>query len=190
MREGGIRMSMNAISARLAQKNSRDESSQDETTNTDSLLSIHDVTPAHLDGFSTDDLRKLREGPAKVVNLEELKQRYEGMTGLGRRIAPRFSVEMTVVIFSSNQSFRTRSLNVSATGVLLHDLLPVSFMSTKIEVLLIHEDPATRAKRHLLFHGEAVGGPLRTQRVVFKASAQKAAETLQGLLVGLTPIPS
>jgi hypothetical protein len=179
-------MSMNAISAKMERNRARArrklrEQYDDEYTDE---LNLN----VEADGISGKEFRNLRKKKHESVDLDALKKKYQGMD-LGRRIAPRFPINMSVVVFSQNTSFRTESLNISATGVLLKDLLPASFMEAPIEVLFIYENPRTGHKQHMLFGAMAVGGPLRSARVTFKSSVHQSAELLEGLFVGLTPIP-
>jgi hypothetical protein len=182
---------MNAISAKLAlleadssteRRSKRRRGSSDELTFTNASITM-------LDGISSEELRALREGPQQAIDLEVLKRKYEGFAGLGRRIAPRFSLNLSVVIMNhKGSSFRTESLNISESGALLKDMLPPNFMDSTFEILITYTCPETKTPQRLMFTGEAVGGPLRTPRVSFKSSANKTAELLQSLFVDLTPI--
>ena len=126
----------------------------------------------------------------KKIDLHELKKKYEKSAGLGRRIAPRFSVQVSAVVFTPTYSFRTKTLNISASGALLEDLLPPEFMLSKIEILLVYTEARTGERHRLLFRGKPVGGPLRTARIQFEDSAKHALETLQNLFAELTPLPA
>lgn len=181
-------MSMNAISAKLALLEA-DSSSRRKRRRSSEDTSFTEASITLLEGISADELKSLREGPQTPIDLNALKKKYEGFAGLGRRIAPRFSLNLQVVIINSRgSSFRTESLNISESGALLKDMLPPNFMDSAFEVLITYNCPETRKPQRLMFTGEAVGGPLRSSRVSFKSSANKTAELLQGLFVDLTPI--
>ncbi len=184
-------MSMNAISTKLAllesdsspqRRSRRRRDSSDDLTFTDASMTL-------LGDISSEELKALREGPQQIIDLEHLKRKYDGFAGLGRRIAPRFPLNLSVVIVNhKGSSFRTQSLNISESGALLKDMLPPNFMDSIFEILITYTCPQAKTPRHLMFTGQAVGGPLRTPRVSFKSSANKTAELLQTLFADLTPI--
>ena len=140
-------------------------------------------------GLQIQEIGRSSEAYEKI-DLHALKKKYEKSLGLGRRVAPRFSVQISAVVFTSQVSFRTKTLNISASGVLLEDLLPPEFMKSKIEILFIYTEARTGQRHHLLFRGRPVGGPLRSARVQFEDSAKRALETLQSLFAELTPLPA
>ena len=141
-----------------------------------------------LEGITPEVLHEMRTGQQHIVNLNELKKRYETIDGLGRRVAPRFSLQVAAIISTTKSSFRTSSVDISASGVRFKDLLPESFSKGPIEILLVYEQP-NQGRQYMLFYGEAVSaGPLRTPRVIFKASAPQASETLHHILSDLTPL--
>ena len=185
-------MAMNSIAARL-QRNSKSTQTVTDGEDTKTSWSTKEqltfsALRTETDQAGVDEISRLRRGPKKVVDLENLKKKYSAYEGLGRRIAPRFCLKMTAVVLNHKMSFRTESINISESGVLLKDLLPQDMMKEPFEIVLIHEDDQTGTKTHLLFQGEAVGGPLRTPRITFKAAVEKSQERLLDLVQDLTPL--
>lgn len=177
-------MSMNAITLKLAMmealENSRGRRSKREqtTTNTDN----HTCTRLNLNV----DGKGSSEQTQKKIDLQALRQKYNHMD-LGRRAAPRYSVRVSVLAFNNHDSFRTESVNLSESGVLLKDLLPKSFMDGAFDLVMLVRHPETNETHRLMFKAKAVGGPLRSGRVSFNSSAGQTAELLQSLLADLTP---
>lgn len=191
-------MGMNAISMKAAAAAETSESSSKRRKRRSRRREARVEESAHyqtdefsitvLEGLDYNILKQLSEATFKPVNLEELKKRYEHVGGLGRRIAPRFALKMSTVVFNSKGSFKTETMNISSSGVLLRDTLPDTFMNGDFDILLIHENPDSGQKSHLLFRGEAVGGPLRSGRVTFRSAAKSAVELLHKLFSDMTPL--
>jgi hypothetical protein len=127
------------------------------------------------------------ESTSIAINFDELRIQYQDPTP-GRRIAPRFEVKLEVIILTQTRSFRTSSVNVSASGALLRDLLPPEFMGNPLlDIILIEDNP--RYKRRMLFRGKAVGGPTSSSRITFLESARNAQADLKTTFKNLTPLP-
>lgn len=173
-------MSMNSFSLRLADR-SRAELEEE-------LSGILDI---HQDGdeFNASAFRKLKDIKFEPVDLEKLKNQVaDAMTG-NRRAAPRFEVKLTVLVCNHRRAFRTKTENVSMSGLLLKDLLPIEFSTNSFEVVLI-EERENKPNNYLLFRGKAVEGPFRTPRVIFESVAADTEAKLNRLLLGLTPLPA
>lgn len=131
----------------------------------------------------------VREAPLTPINIAELKRLHKDMTAPGRRVAPRYELEMEVIILTQTRSFRTTTVNVSASGALLKDPLPQEFMScASLEFIFIqirHDQ-----KQRLMFRGRAVGGPNSTARITFIESAGDSQKVLQSSFKALSPIGS
>jgi hypothetical protein len=128
------------------------------------------------------------ESTSIAINFDELRLQYQDPSPPGRRIAPRFEVKLEVIILTQTRSFRTCSVNVSASGALLRDLLPPEFMHNPLlDIILIEDTP--RFKRRMLFRGKAVGGPTRSSRITFLESARNAQADLKSTFTNLKPLP-
>lgn len=125
---------------------------------------------------------------SKSINIEELKLAYADPAPKGRRIAPRYSVELEVIILTQTRSFRTKSVNLSATGALLQDELPTEFMNSPLDIIFIKVLDEANKKR-LLFRGKAVGGPLRTPRITFESYVQDSVSELKSSFKDKEPLP-
>lgn len=139
------------------------------------------------EGLSSSALNDLREGQRmKPVDLNALKNKFESYN-LGRRVAPRFSIEISVVIFAKNKSCRTHTVNVSESGLLIAAGLPQSFMNSELEIVMILE--GSGRKEHALFKGRLVGTDAKSARLAFNESSEKASSLLSQALQDLTPLP-
>jgi len=116
----------------------------------------------------------------------DIKRLYEEVDPNDRRGAPRYELQLTVLIANHCQAFRTQSRNVSATGLLLKDFLPEDFSKHTFDIILIQTHP-TGQKSFFRFRGKAVEGPLRSRRVHFEATTRDTEHLLQQAFQGLKP---
>lgn len=110
-----------------------------------------------------------------------------------RRAAPRYGISYRVLVVTAFQSFRTKTKNISATGMLLEDCLPEVFMKEHFDIVLVVEDdsPPTgkpKSRKTLSFRGKAVGGPLRSSRIHFSAAPLESQQALAQITKDLTPL--
>lgn len=148
------------------------------------LLTVgHDLSENELDELTNTHFRLLKEAPVtEPINVEKLQENFKDQDAEGRRLAPRFPIQMTVIVYSQTRSVRTKSLNVSLTGVLLDDGLPQDFSSGNLEIVFIHEDPKTGKKKYLAFNAEVVGAKSDNQRLRFKSAVEKSSEELEKII--------
>ncbi len=130
--------------------------------------------------FPEDPLRTMFSSPIRIED-------YTDPAPQGRRIAPRFPVELEIIILTQTKSFRTQSINVSSSGALLKDPLPEEFMKANLDIIIVRTKGSS--KRRLLFRGTAVGGPLRSSRITFEACVKDADEELKEAFQDLEPLP-
>jgi len=131
----------------------------------------------------------IRTAESTPINFEEMKRQYTDKFPPGRRIAPRYEINLEVIILTQTKSFRTRSLNVSASGALLKDSLPKDFLSSQtLEIIFIMTD--RNNKNRLLFKGRAVGGTESSCRITFLESGANSQFELQRAFKDLSPLPA
>jgi len=82
-----------------------------------------------------------------------------------KRGAPRFKVQLEAVLFYNGISFRTKSLNLSTSGVLLADSVPASFVNQILDIVMVRN--AGGIREFFLLKGKALEAPLRSPRVQF-----------------------
>jgi len=133
------------------------------------------------------DASHLRGKESEAVRVESLVKGYVDPQGKGRRVSPRYAKDLTVVIYTNNQSFRTSTVNISAGGAMLKDVLPREFQYGKLEILFIHEEPDSKQKQYFMFKGEAVANNGPTSRIQFLSATQAAQDALSHLLAHLDP---
>lgn len=183
-------MAMNAIAMKLAsyrddsktseydtssesKKNSRRPKKQFDPDITEITVNIDHVSALkELSGrFNLDQLRSESFEP---VNISDLVKGYRDPSG--RRSAPRHDVNLTVVLYTHQKSFRTSTANISAGGAMLQDALPASFDCEMFDILFIYEDTKASRKRYFMMKGQAVG-TVNTKRVQFKGASPSTKES-------------
>lgn len=132
------------------------------------------------------NLSKIREQSENVIDVNQLRAKYADKS-LGRRSAPRYSVHFEVVLMSSSKSFRSKTLNISASGALLTDLIPVELTRGVFEVLFTTKDEKGK-REYFLFHAKSADGPLRSKRIQFIKSMGDSDKRMNDLIEQLTPI--
>jgi hypothetical protein len=168
-------MSMNSFSFRSALSSS--EPAEREITD---LLELHPEGEA----FPVDRLKTLSDQPYEILDLKRLREEVDPDE---RRAAPRFEIRYTVLIANHLQAFRTQSQNISATGLLLKDVLPAEFSNHPFDIVIIQTD-SSGARSFLFFRGKAVPGPLRSRRVQFDALTRESEIKLQKAMQGAKPV--
>lgn len=119
----------------------------------------------------------LLESASVAINFDDLRLQYSDPSPEGRRVAPRYTIAFEMIILSPTRSFRTKTVNVSASGALLKDYLPSEFMtSASLDIIFVLG--SSHKKKRLLFRGKAVGGPARTPRITFLEAARNAQTDL------------
>jgi hypothetical protein len=129
--------------------------------------------------------KKIEKMPKRPVDINALKKKYSGFHQ-GRRIAPRYGVSLHVILYTVTKSFRTSSVNISASGVLLKDYVPEEFLKESFDVVFV--DQADSDRRYMVFRAKAVGGPVKTDRITFLSSISNSQEVLMNVLDDLTPL--
>lgn len=160
------------------------------TTGSTSKEEVTEITvrirPVDLKEVSDDqdfDINKVRGSDIHAVEVETLAKDYKDPKGV--RKSPRYAKALTTVIYTSKNSFRTTTINISVGGALLADELPSDFMKGPLEILFIHEEE--NKKQYFMFQGEAVIGHKSHARIQFKTASTSAQETLTSLLARLGP---
>ena len=110
----------------------------------------------------------------------KFKEHRKAFTGREKRIMPRFEVDVEIVAFANNSSFRTRTLNLSLTGALLKDSLPKDYADHPIEVVVV--ESRNGKKNRILLKAKAVGGPFRTPRITFVGIGSRETQGLQDII--------
>lgn|GEM_PF-2109095 len=168
-------MTMNSFSLRLAQQRELEEG-------VDEALNQY----RRGEEFTSSAFRVLKEIDFAPVDLEKLKIHWPEDPGAGRRSAPRYKANMTVLISNYRKAFRTQTENISYSGLLLKDTLPEDFSRNFFDVIII-EELADGRKNYLFFRGRAIKSRLRTPRVVFESLAHNTEQRLQELFKALKP---
>lgn len=125
----------------------------------------------------------LNESP---VDISDLKQDYVDPLH-GRRAAPRFALNLEVVLMGSSKSYRSSTLNISASGALLAEVVPCEFAREPFEVMLVANGPRGQ-KQRFLFRAKVVGSPLRSARLHFLKSLGGSVQRLNELIEQAAPL--
>lgn len=85
--------------------------------------------------------------------------------GSDRRNANRFNKNLEVLIAAKGKSFRTQSLNISLTGMMLEKALPIEMFGGPFEIVFYFESKGI--KKQLVFQGKVSGDLKDRRRLVF-----------------------
>lgn len=130
--------------------------------------------------------RALKETKFQPVNLEYLKKLSPDETSEKRRAAPRFHLELTAILSNGYKTFRTKTVDVSFTGILLKDVVPEDFVQSIIEIVIKDESEKNKV-RYFHFRGRMINeGPSRTRRLSFQAMTKESEKHLLEILDDLT----
>lgn len=154
----------------------------DQTTNS-GLIGLDPRALEELE--ASDAFRKIEKMPKRPVDIAALKRKYSGYHQ-GRRVAPRYGINLSVILYTVTKSFRTNSVNVSASGVLLKDHVPEEFMKETFDVVFV--DQNSKDRRYMVFRAKVVGGPVKSDRITFLSSISNSQEVLMNVLDDLTPL--
>ncbi|MCS6837501.1 MAG: PilZ domain-containing protein, partial [Bdellovibrionaceae bacterium] len=94
-----------------------------------------------------------------------------------KRSAPRYPFHFDVVIMGQKRSVRTYSENISESGILVADLLPIEFNKENLEILVIVKDEQGRSE-YFLFHGRTIDSVIRSKRIQFVRTVANSKEKL------------
>ncbi len=137
-----------------------------------------------------DEFMSLLHAKMEAVDISALRKENPdiiGNSGRGLRSAPRYGVHLKVLLVSNSQIFKTKTHNVSLSGLLLEDLIPEKLMRGTVDVILVNESNSGK-DRYLVFRGHAVGAPLRTKRLAFDFVKTSSHKELSEMLFDLTPL--
>jgi hypothetical protein len=137
-------MSMNSFSFR-AEKLAR--SSETSSENSEGIDAFTSPDPEEMQNFL--QLKNLNFEP---VDLSKLQKGWKDPAGAGRRAAPRFKIQFTVLIANHQKAFRSVSENISATGILLKDILPIEFCDSTFDIVLVLLQQAFCARAGSIFN--------------------------------------
>lgn len=172
-------MSMNSFSLRgrgNGQKNLFEEEVSE-------LLNLH---PQDGEEFEANCFSPLRGLEYEPVNLELLKKPGWYDTDSARRATPRYDISLTVLIGNYFRAFRSKTENISLSGLLLQDEIPDHFIKGQFDVVIIQDVSPTR-KNYMMFRGRAIENFNRTRRIILMESQPGAAERLSYLFSFLKP---
>lgn len=142
-----------------------------------------------LEAIETEDSSEifevLQSTPKKPVDLERFRKE-DPDTGPGRRRAPRYSLKLVVLLCGPHHSFRTQSINVSMSGILLSDVIPPYLLKDPFDIVLFEENSQDQ-KSYIKFRGCAVGG-IFTPRLQFVSASEGSQEKLFKIVEEMTAL--
>ena len=172
-------MSMNSFSLR---------GSRNDRQNNLFVEEVSELLNLHPDGseFDANCFAPLKNLEYEPVNLDLLKKPGWQDPEVGRRVAPRYDISLTVLIGTYFKAFRSKSKNISLSGLLLQDEIPTHFTKEQFDVVIIQELSPTR-RNYMMFRGKVVDIFNRNHRIVLLQSQPGAAERLSYLFSFLKP---
>ena len=99
-----------------------------------------------------------------------------------RRRALRHNFKLEIVLINKDGSFRTFSKNISATGTLLQDSIPKSFLNKPFDLVIINRFEPDPQKARLLFKAHIVGDLTNPRRLMFVNVDDSMIARLEALL--------
>ncbi|MEY4615982.1 MAG: hypothetical protein RJB66_942 [Pseudomonadota bacterium] len=100
--------------------------------------------------------------------------------GVDRRRSARVTKKIEVIIASGGKSFRTQTVNLSSSGVLLDKAIPFDLKSGPFEIVFIIDSPA--GKKQFAFQGKVSGDLQDRRRLVFSDLTSKTQKMLNDLI--------
>lgn len=128
------------------------------------------------DMLDYSEIRKL-----KPIDDDELTNTSTG-TNDDRRQAARHNFKLEIVLINKRGSFRTYSKNISLTGTLLEQDVPVDFIKNPFELVIINRFEKDPKKGRLLFKGKVVGDLANPRRLTFISVEPEMIDRLETLL--------
>jgi hypothetical protein len=131
------------------------------------------------------DGAELQKAKLIEIDLERLKRGKQ--ESWGRRLTPRYALRAPAIILSNQSSFKTTTVNISQTGVLVKDPLPKQFRNKELHILIKVKDSSDGEDSTLVFRAKPVQAePL--VRFAFEATNPKNERIMQHIFSELTQI--
>lgn len=103
-----------------------------------------------------------------------------------KRTSVRYAAALDVILVTkSGKSFRTISLNISMTGILLEAPIPKEFFGGVFDLIIGNRMESDPKKTRFLFRGRLVGDLTDPKRLTFVEPTKETASQLQALLQSL-----
>lgn len=75
-----------------------------------------------------------------------------------KRREVRYPSDTEVIVFCGNEFFKTRTLNVSNSGILLWKPLPIHFLGKELQVVVSSKSKGqSKSEREVLYQGSLIG---------------------------------
>jgi c-di-GMP-binding flagellar brake protein YcgR len=100
--------------------------------------------------------------------------------GADRRRAARVNKKIEVIIASRGKSFRTQTVNISVTGLMLEKAIPFDMKGGPFEIVFIVQD--AKGKKQFAFQGKVSGDLEDRRRLVFSDLPSKTKKILDEIL--------
>jgi hypothetical protein len=101
-----------------------------------------------------------------------------------KRGSARYTAEFEVAVMRSGVSFKTKTVNVSASGILLKDNIPSSLVNQAFELMMTYKEVVNGQTIQHIFPimARALGAPFRTPRLQFVTISPAVKEKLEKCL--------
>lgn len=143
--------------------------------------------PPQSDLSMLDFLESITAEASQPIEQKTLQEKYN-LPNSDRRVAPRFAVHFDVVIYGKNgASMRTQTVNISESGMLMHDPLPPDLDGgAPLEIILVFR--SDQQHKFMAFRGNTVSGPNGSSRIAFSAATADSQKNLLASFEGLEPL--
>ncbi|MFN7455719.1 MAG: PilZ domain-containing protein [Pseudobdellovibrionaceae bacterium] len=98
-----------------------------------------------------------------------------------KRLRPRYLQTLEVVLVTSHHSYRTKTVNLSESGMLLCETVPKEFARGVIDVILVLH-PYGQPPERLWFEATMIGGSLPTARLMFLTAKNQSDQKLRDFI--------
>jgi hypothetical protein len=134
------------------------------------------------EGASLESLEKV-----ELVEIDRERLKRNKQKSWGRRLAPRYALSAPAIVLSDQSSFKTTTLNISYTGVLMKDSLPQQFRNKELHLLIKVTDSVDGKDYTLVFRAKPVPAEPWV-RFAFEATNPKNEKIMQHIFSELTQI--
>ena len=87
----------------------------------------------------------------------------------GTKESPRYDAQLNVVLFCKGASFKSKTINVSVTGMLIEDAIPIRFVNQLLDIVIFEKED--RVEDTFLLKGFGTDAPFRSKGVEFTQSS-------------------
>lgn len=105
-----------------------------------------------------------------------------------RRIAPRYHLRFEILLINQKNSLRSRTINLSMSGVLIEDKAPKDFYNGPVDVVIIIPHLKSEQKTYLNFRGLFIGDDELSPRLTFMQDRDQSFDKLKDMIAEIEKV--